>query len=308
MWEKKGLIFKPTGAFDWSVSHAQVPVAEELPNCIRIYYSTRNKFGKSNISFIDVEKHNPNKIIQVNSKPLLNFGQLGTFDDCGMMPTSIITINEIKLLYYIGWTTRGSVPYHNAIGIAKSEDGLSFERMFCGPIITTNKDEPYFSGTAHVLYDKGIFKMWYLSCVRWEVIDNSPEPFYNLKYAVSENGIDWRQQNQIAIDLEQDEGGLASASVLKLENLYKMWFCVRKTENYRFDKKSSYRIGYAESKDGIQWDRKDNKSGINLSKSGWDSEMICYPNVLKTDYGTYLFYNGNGFGKTGFGYAVWREN
>jgi hypothetical protein len=36
---------------------------------------------------------------------------------------------------------------------------------------------------------------------------------------------------------------------------------------------------------------------------GWDSEMMCYPNVFECNKDTYLIYNGNDFGKNGFGIA-----
>jgi hypothetical protein len=83
-----------------------------------------------------------------------------------------------------------------------------------------------------------------------------------------------------------------------------MWYSYRQKRGYRSDKSSSYRLGYAESRDGIKWNRKDDQVGINVSPSGWDSEMIEYPFYYAQNDKEYLFYNGNGFGKTGFGYAV----
>jgi len=220
------------------------------------------------------------------------------------MPSSIITINGKKYLYYIGWTTRVTVPYQNAIGLAVShDDGKTFERFSQGPIITVNHIEPYFSGTAYVMEDAGIYKMWYLSCVRWDVIDGKPEPVYNIKYAESNDGINWDQRGRVAIELESDEGGLVSASVLKEEGHYKMWYGRRKLSDYRLNAANTYRIGYAESADGITWLRKDSFAGIELSTQGWDSEMISYPNVIQVNGINLMFYNGNGFGRSGFGYA-----
>lgn len=64
-----------------------------------------------------------------------------------------------------------------------------------------------------------------------------------------------------------------------------------------------YLAGYATSEDGIHWIRKDGETGLERSKQGWDSEMACYPVKVKTGEKTYLFYNENGMGKTGVGYA-----
>ena len=51
-----------------------------------------------------------------------------------------------------------------------------------------------------------------------------------------------------------------------------MWY------SYRGD---AYRIGYAESVDGLEWERKDEEAGIDVSADGWDSEMIEYPCVFE---------------------------
>ncbi|MFC4817363.1 hypothetical protein [Flavobacterium sp. GCM10023249] len=306
MWIKKGNIFNVDGAFDWNKSHAQVPVADLLEDRIRIYYASRDTLGRSNVSYIEVEKYNPEKIIYKHTKPLFELGNLGAFDDSGIMPSSIITVGDKKYLYYIGWTTRGTVPFQNAVGLAVSEDGgATFTRFSEGPIISINFIEPYFSGTSFVFFEDSLFKMWYLSCIKWEKIEGKAEPIYNIKYAESPDGIKWNQTGKVAIELKNDEGGLVSASVIKEEGKYKMWFGKRKKSDYRNNIDNSYKIGYAESSDGVDWVRKDNEVGIEISKEGWDSEMMSYPYVFKNDNELIMLYNGNGFGKTGFGYAVW---
>lgn len=307
-WLKKGLVYTPNQKYNWNQSHAQVPVVDAISDKVwRIYYATRDKNNISRTSFIEVEAGKPENILYEHSSPILELGKLGTFDDCGIMPTCIINTekgNE-KYLYYIGWTTRESVPYQNSIGIAATEDGITFRKLFEGPILTTTPTEPYFCGTGYVLKEK-LWKMWYLSCTKWEVIEGTPEPFYNIKYAESENGILWKRDGKVAIELkDKNEGGLASAIIVRENNVYKMWFGMRGAKGYRTEKENTYRIGYADSQDGISWIRKDIESGITLSESGWDSEMISYPYVISHKGKKYMFYNGNGFGRSGFGYAVY---
>ena len=304
-WNKQGVVFNVKGEYDWNKSHAQVPVIDVLKDRYRIYYSTRNANGKSNISYIEVAIDNPLNIIYQHNKTLLEFGKLGAFDDSGIMPSSIVNVGNKKFLYYIGWTTRSSVPYNNAIGLAISEDGgITFQKQFEGPIITINHIEPYFSGTSYVVNEDSIFKMWYLSCIEWKNFNGKIEPIYNLKYAESKDGIQWKQTGKVAVDLQDGEGGLVSASVIQIDGIYKMWFGKRKDSDYRNNIENSYRIGYAESKDGMDWVRMDEKAGIDLSEEGWDSEMISYPNVIKKENQLLMFYNGNGFGKSGFGCAI----
>ena len=305
MWQKKGMIYNVKGEFEWNKSHAQVPVIDVLPGKLRIYYATRNTTGKSNTSFVEVDKNDPSILLFENKVPLFDLGNLGAFDDSGIMPSSIITVKDKKYLYYIGWTTRQTVPYQNSVGLAISiDDGITFKKFSEGPILTINCIEPYFSGTSFVLFEKELFKMWYLSCIKWEIHDGKPEPLYNIKYAESSDGINWKQTGKVAIELNEDEGGLVSASVLKQNNIYKMWYGRRKKNNYRSSIENTYRIGYAESTDCINWVRKDNLACIDLSKNGWDSEMISYPYVIENNHELLMFYNGNGFGRTGFGYAT----
>jgi hypothetical protein len=82
-----------------------------------------------------------------------------------------------------------------------------------------------------------------------------------------------------------------------------MWYSYRGSEN-----NPNYRIGYAESSNAINWIRKDESAGIDVSLTGWDSEMICYPFILDFQNIRYLFYNGNGYGRTGFGIAILEQD
>jgi hypothetical protein len=60
-----------------------------------------------------------------------------------------------------------------------------------------------------------------------------------------------------------------------------------------------YRLGYAESVDGLNWKRKDNDADIQRSPEGWDSQMVCYASVIEAGNRTFLFYNGNNNGESG---------
>jgi len=310
-WEKRGLIFAPDGKYEWNKSHAQVPVVDIMEDKWRIYYATRNLNGKSLVSYFDVEVENPKNILYVHDHPILSFGRLGTFDEDGIMPSSIVTVGEKKFLYYIGWSQRKSVPYQNNIGLAISPDGgNTFEKYSEGPIIGINHIDPFFTGTIYVLKENDSFKGYYLSCTGWKIVNDRPESMYVLKYASSIDGVNWHRENKIAIPFKnENEGGLVSASVIKSKSgKYLMWFGHRNYFDFRKNPLNSYRIGFAESNDGLAWFRNDEKSGIDISDAGWDSEMISYPNVLQSGNKLYLFYNGNNFGKSGIGFATLNLN
>ena len=292
---------------DWDVTHAQVPVVDTLDQKIlRIYYASRDSEGRSNASFIEVESTNPSKIIYKHDRPILTLGKLGSFDESGIMPTCIIQMNHKKYLYYIGWSIRKTVPYQNSIGLAISvDDGLSFEKFSEGPIVGVNSTDPYFVGTFYVLKEHDLLRGYYLSCTGWEMHNGKPEPLYVLKYAESYDGINWNRDGKVVVNFSNsNEGGLVSASVIKELHSYRMWFGRRNKSDYRQNIINSYRLGYAESVDGVVWTRKDSLVGIDVSPSGWDSEMISYPYVVKINNQLVMFYNGNGFGRTGFGHAI----
>jgi hypothetical protein len=149
--------------------------------------------------------------------------------------------------------------------------------------------------------------MWYISCTKWRIINNYPEPQYHVKYAESTDGIIWDKKGIVCIDYDDFTEAIGRPCVIIEDGKFKMWYSYRQITNYRTSRDKSYRIGYAESFDGKNWERKDSQVGIEKSDEGWDSEMIEYCHVLDIDGRMHMFYNGNGFGKTGFGYAVLEE-
>lgn len=309
-WVKRGLFFVPDGTLPWARTHASVPTIDVLSDTVwRIYFASRDEKNRCSIGYIDVEAETPHNILYQHDHPVLPLGQIGTFDDSGLMPSWIVNHDGYKYLYYTGWNVRQTVPYQNAIGLAVSRDGgISFERYAEGPVLGLIPHEPYFTGTATVLIENGVWRNWYAACTKWQIIDGRPEPFYHLKYAESTDGVNWDRKGIVAIDfLDEREGGIVRASVLREDGIYKMWYAKRQAAGYRENKGQSYRIGYAESADGTSWQRLDQMVGIDVSEAGWDSDMIAYPYVLLSGGRKYLFYNGNGFGRSGIGYATWEN-
>ena len=300
-WKRLGRIFSPEHKrYEHSLraSHCAVPFVEQLEGDLyKIYFSSRDLQGRSHTWSLVIDIKNPKEILEVADKPILAPGNLGCFDDSGAMGSQIIEIGKKKYLYYFGWNLGKTVPFRNSIGLAISEDNSeSFKKFSEGPLIDRNYKEPHFCATPCILVEEGVFKCWYLSCVKWSTDDKGLlRHHYHIKYAESDNGIDWNRQGKVAIDFE-DEGEYAISvpSVIKENGIYKMWFSSRGHK---------YKVRYAESSDGINFKRF-KEPALSGSGDGWESDMVEYPHVFMHEGLKYMLYNGNDYGKTGFGIAV----
>lgn len=300
-WGKKGLIFSPMGQHPWVITHGMLPVADRISSDFyRIYFSGRDISNRSKIGYIEININEPDKILYLSEHPVLDIGKLGTFDDNGVSPTYVVNHEGIRYLYYFGWNKRSSVRASEVSGLAISKDGgKTFERYSRAPILSRTNEEPYsILVISCILIENGVWRMWYDSADEWQ---NEDLPKYNIKYAESSDGINWIRKGLVAVDYKYpDESRVSRASIIKENNIYRMWYC------YAIGS-GGYRMGYAESDDGMKFERMDEKVGISLSEDGWDSDMICYPFVFKHKGKNYMLYCGNGYGKTGFGYAVSEE-
>ena len=300
-WKKLGRIYNPAlSEVEWMSRHSMLPTVDNVRDDIfKVYCNGRDEKGRSLIGYILFDLNNPGEILKISKEPILSFGKLGHFDDNGVTPSSIVTVDGKKYLYYVGWKPRSTTRFGLIAGLSISNDnGESFKRVSNAPILSTNDKEPISILTApFVMRMDDIWKMWYVSGVKWK---NPDLPIYNIKYAESLDGVRWKQTGRICIPNRDRETALARPCVLFDKGIYKMWYAYKYNGN-------AYRIGYAESDNGVDWSRLDNQVGIDLSKSGWDSEMIEYAYVFIHNEKKYMIYNGNGYGVSGFGLAVMDE-
>ena len=296
-WVKHGLIFAPPRGLSWMASHASVPCARVLDDdLVRVFFGGRDEQGRSSVGWFDFDPRKPSNLKQLCERPALEPGGLGAFDESGAVGSCVLDFGGSTWLYYVGWTRGVTVPFYNSIGLAHSDDGgVSFRRVSEGPIVGRDGIDPYFTASSCVLIDEGVWRMWYLSCTSWKIVDGEPRHFYHIRHAESDDGVQWRRAGKVCIDYESaEEYAISRPSVVRDGDLYRMWYSYRGP---------SYRIGYAESHDGLEWERRDEEVGIDVSADGWDSEMIEYPCVFDQSGHRYMLYNGNGYGLTGIGLA-----
>ena len=298
-WEKKGMIYCPNGEHEWEINTFMTPHAMKIePGVIRIWGGVRDKDGVSRIKYIDVDELNPNKILDIGQKPALDIGEPGCFDDNGVILGDIIKVNELLYLYYVGFQHVQKVKFHAFSGLAISKDlGKSFQRYSQVPIMDRS-DRGRFGRCIHtILKEEVYFRCYYAVINDWKIINNIAYPVYNIWHTKSEDGIHFANEDTcLCIDVQGQEYRIGRPKVYKTSSGYEMY--------YTSDLISKeYIVGYATSTDGEKWIREDKKAGLVKSFAGWDSEMACYPVKLATEEAQYLFYNGNGMGRTGVGYA-----
>jgi len=296
-WIKKGLIFEPPDTLSWMKTHAALPVAVTTPAGHRIYFSGRDEQGRAQIGTFEFNINTPGTVVCISESPVISPGTLGTFDDSGVTNSWLVSHKGRLFLYYTGWTLGVTVPFYYFIGLAVSDDnGKTFQKVSNAPILDRNRIDPYLTASPCVIIDKGLWRMWYVSGTGWETEGISLKHYYHIKYAESSDGIHWKRAGFVCIDYQsKEEYAISRPCIIQQGSAYRMWYAFRG---------AAYRIGYAESSDGIAWERKDQEAGIDVSSTGWDSEMIEYPFVFVHQDTTYMLYNGNDYGRTGIGLAV----
>jgi len=312
-WKKLGKIFDPTEVIgrSWLNDFAQCTSTLISDDYVRVYFSCRppvddNGQFVSYTSYLDLDRHNLKKIIKVADEPILQLGELGAFDEFGIYPSSILKLNKEVYFYYAGWTRMKSVFANVAIGIAFSIDnGTTFNRIGKGPIMSRTLNEPFQVSGPKVRLFNSKFYMFYISGEKWLLSkEGLPETIYKIKMATSLDGIRWERDGKAVLEnILGDQECQAGPDVFYLNGLYHMYFSYRYGLDFRGNDRG-YRIGYAYSYDLKNWTRDDHNAGIGLSTEGWDSTDMHYPHVFELDENYYMLYNGNNFGRYGFGIAI----
>lgn len=254
------------------MTHAAMPTYFEG----QLYFSPRDRVNRSYIYRADFNL----TTLKLGAPELVvEPGRPGDFDDSGAMVSWIERDGPRVLMYFIGWNLGVTVPFRNSIGLVVND-----EKLF-GPILDRSQMNPVFVASCCAL-------RWYVSGLGWRNM-NPARPFSVKPAYHIVNG----HPHSPAITFKNldTEWAIARPCVIRGHG-YEMWYCYRGDE---------YRLGYAASRDGIQWTRFDEQMGINLGQLGdFDDKAQCYPFVFDADGKRFMFYNGNGYGRTGFGLAV----
>lgn len=315
-WRKLGQIFNPLDhqLASGCVEFAQSPQVLVFEDFVRVYFSTRQRDvsnGKflSHMAYAEFSK-DFSRVLRVNTEPVIALGELGSFDEHGIFPMQVLPVGDEVWGYTCGWSRRVSVSVETAIGLAISHDGgRSFQRQGAGPVLGPSPQEPFLVGDGFVRQVDGKFHMWYIFGTHWTryAEGEAPDRVYKIGHAISDDGRNWTKHEEgrrlIADRLGVDECQ-ALPSVIRVGSRWLMVFCYRHAHGFRTDPSRGYRIGHAWSDDLQHWTRSDDEPLLSMDSGSWDSDMNCYPHLCEVDGRIYLLYNGNQFGRKGFGLAV----
>lgn len=298
-WRKQGLVYAPGGDRWWARTHAHLPAVDPtVRGAVRVYFTALDENNYGRIGYADLDLEDPSRVLAVSPEPVLELGDLGAFDDCGTVASCLIPFQGSTYLYYHGFQRTARAPYILFTGLAIGGTDGRFEKVSRVPVLDRIDGDPFMRAAPWVLADGDLLKMWYVSCENWSERNGGLHYRCNVRYATSRDGIHWESSDHVCIEPEgEDEYAVGRPCVLRDGDLYRMWYSRR---GFR----ELYAMGYAESADGVTWERKDHLVGIYKSATGWDSEMVCYPCVADMAGRRLMFYNGNRRGASGFGYAV----
>jgi hypothetical protein len=231
--------------------------------------------------------------------PLLTPGERGCFDADGVTVSSVIAHDGRLYAFYLGWTVLTHVPFTNFIGLAVSDDGgKSFQRHGNVPVVGRSAENPLTVGYPLVLRDGSGWRMWFGSHVHWG--ERGVEMLHVIKQARSADLVNWTPSGAVAVDVagpsDPSEFAISRPSVLReQDDSLSMWYARRRPH---------YELGFARSSDGIRWERRDQDLHFVGTPEAWEDKERTYPFVFDHGGRRYMLYNGNGYGREGFGIAV----
>lgn len=298
-WIKLGQLYEPRSdsLHPKLRSYAANPLPIHLKDDIyRVYFSGRDEYNRSSVGAVDIDIVQ-RKVVTEYHQPFFEHGPEGSFYADGVSIGNCYSANGVCYMLFMGWQSPKGKHWRGDIGRLIVNQDFTLQLDQNEPFMAANETDPVSLSYPWVLQDVEGYSMWYGSTRSWDA--GNGEMVHVINHAFSKDGHIWSRQG-LAVPFEV---GVAQAfsrpTVIKtLNDFYEMWF------SYRSGSGEKYRIGYAFSHDGKKWELDLINAGISVSSDGWDSEMIEYPFVFDHEGQRYMLYNGNGFGKTGFGLAV----
>ncbi len=298
--KRGGLIFNPEGVFDWAESYALQPTPFLTKEGIKVYCGFRDIDGVSRIGYVLLDKDDPCKILRYSKRPVLDIGEDGHFDDNGVVPCYVFEQEGRIYMHYAGYQLVKKIKFQVFGGVSVSDDGgESFKRVLKVPFTDRTSVEPFFRVVHSMIEIDGKYIFFYGGGDSFINLSGKTFPSYNIRSFVSDSFMESNDVSRVILDFaSEDEYRVARPFAYKDGQIYFMLF-------YSAKRNGSFTIERARSSDGYLWER-DKAFKIKGESENWDCKMMAYPSFIRTEKYEYIFYNGNDYGRDGFGY-LFRE-
>lgn len=299
IWHKQGLLYSPQHKKRHSklISHAANPLAIHLQDDVfRVFYSGRDVQNRSSVGAVDIDIVRQ-EVVTDHFEPFFLHGKCGTFYADGVSIGNHYTVGSKGYILFMGWQNPPNGHWRGDIGQLIVMPDFSLKLAQSQPLFGSDAVDPIslsYPWVMHTAPDR--YDMWYGSTISWD--GGNGEMVHVIKHAYSTDGHIWcKTGDSVPYMLNSAQAFSRPAVIRHSSGGLDMWFSYRSGQGQR------YRIGYAYN-DGDGWQLALKHSGITVSDTGWDAEMVEYPFVFEHKNTTYMLYNGNGFGLTGFGLAI----
>jgi sucrose-6-phosphate hydrolase SacC (GH32 family) len=264
---------------------------------IRIYVGGWDESGISRIWYIDVAANNPDRVLRISDRPVLDLGVAGAFDDNGVFPGHAYKHEGKYYLYYTGFQVGHRVRYFNFGGLAVSDNGEHFERASQAPVLDRADEGLTVRAGQSIIWDRDKFKSCYSAGSSWLHVGGETRPIYDVYCQESSSVADWGKKGRKIVECDLAvEHGLGRPQLVKVQDKYYVFY-TRRTLDMR------YHMGAAISTDCVSWKRIDDQVSVQHTHKGFDDEMVYFPAVVENKGRLGLFYSGNAFGGGGLGFA-----
>lgn len=298
-WHKLGLLYAPGGSsrHPQLATHAANPLPVQIEGSLfRVFYSGRDTNNRSSVGAVDIDIERM-KVVRDHAEPFFAHGPPGSFFADGVSIGNCYDVGENRYMLFMGWQNSPSRHWRGDVGRLRVTRDLRLELDRDTPFMASGAEDPLSLSYPWVMSDdSGGYRMWYGSTLTWDA--GNGEMVHVINEARSLDGHVWQR---LGLSLPWQEGIAQAFSrptvARSRDGGLEMWF------SYRSGLGETYRIGHATAPDGAAWKLDLDGAGIDVSPDGWDADMIAYPFVFEFRGVRYMLYNGNGYGRSGFGLA-----
>jgi hypothetical protein len=277
-----------------------LPTPYVMTDRVRVFYATCDGELRGRIMFADFAPKPPFRLLGASAAPVLDLGAAGAFDMDGVNPSQVIKTAVGLALLYIGWR-RGpaEAPYTLFAGLAFSmDDGLTFTRQGRS-FLPPRKGERLFRTAPFIDVEEQGYRLLYIGGDAFEPDEGGRRlPRYSLLEMRSQSLWDWTGPSRVLMhpNVAAGEIGFGRPVVVRRAGCARLMISVRTREGYQL----------VETDAALELGKRPPMTPIKLDPlERWEQQMTCFGSICHAEGYELLFYNGNGFGRTGMGLA-WR--